>query len=205
MIKVLVVEDDFRVADLHAAFTRQVPGFTVAGIVHTAADARATIARRRPDLVLLDVYLPDATGLELLADLRTDTIMLTAAADPASVRAAFAAGALNYLIKPFTADDLRHRLTAYARYRGQLAVPSRTLKQDDVDRAMRLLHEGDHRPAPRTQSALTAGLVADALRAAPEPCSSAEIAAASAGPSTATPGPGEDPGISGHGDRLGRS
>jgi two-component system CitB family response regulator len=178
MIKVLVIEDDFRVADLHASFTRQVPGFTVVEIAHTAAEARAAVARRRPDLVLLDVYLPDAAGLVLLAELRVDTIMLTAAADAASVRAAFAAGALNYLIKPFTAEDLRHRLTAYARYRGQLAVPTLTLKQDDIDRAIRLLHEGDHRPAPRTQSAVTARLVADALRTSPEPRSSAEIAAA---------------------------
>jgi two-component system CitB family response regulator len=177
MIKVLVVEDDFRVADLHATFARQVPGFTVVDTAHTAAEARTAIARHRPDLVLLDVYLPDAAGLDLLAELRVDTIMLTAAADAGSVRAAFAAGALNYLVKPFTAEDLQHRLAAYARYRSQLAIPDHALKQDDIDRAVRLLHEGNHRPAPRTQSALTASLVADALRAATSPRSSADIAA----------------------------
>ena len=177
MIRTLVVEDDFRVADLHATFARQVPGFTVVDPAHTAAEARAAVARHRPDLVLLDVYLPDASGIALLAELTVDTIMLSAAADAATVRAAFAAGALNYLVKPFGAEALQQRLAAYARYRSQLALPDHALKQEEIDRAVRLLHEADRHPAARSQSALTARLVADALRTAVSPRSSAEIAA----------------------------
>ncbi|GDY31944.1 response regulator [Gandjariella thermophila] len=177
MIRVLVVEDDFRVAQVHAAFAERVPGFTVVGTASTAEEARGKIRDREPDLVLLDHYLPDSSGLALLAELTVDTIMLTAASDAASVRAAFAAGALNYLVKPFTAEQLGERLSAYARYRRHLSSLGRSVTQEEIDRALRLLHEGNRPPAPKGQSPVTARLVADALKAAEGPCSAAEIAA----------------------------
>jgi len=176
VIRVLVVEDDFRVAALHVDFTQRVAGFTVVGTARTAAEARTAIRERAPDLVLLDVYLPDESGLDLLAELDRDTIMLTAASDAVTVRRAYARGALNYLVKPFTAEQLADRLTAYAHYRAVL-LRDRTLNQDEVDRAIRLLHDGDRPAAPKGQSAVTVRLVADVLRAAGEPCSAAAVAA----------------------------
>lgn len=178
MIRVLVVEDDFRVANVHVAFTHRVPGFQVIGTALSAAEARRMIAELSPDLILLDAYLPDDNGLTLLAETDVDTIMLTAASDPATVRAACARGALNYLVKPFTAEQLADRLTAYARYRSLLAAARRQLSQDDIDRAVRHLHTGDRPATPKGQSAVTARLVADALRtAAGEARTAAEIAA----------------------------
>lgn len=176
MIRVLVVEDDFRVAQVHAAFAGRVPGFAVVGTASTAEEARRRIRELEPDLVLLDHYLPDCSGVGLLAELTVDTIMLTAASDATSVRAALAAGALNYLVKPFTAEQLGERLAAYARYRRYLSSLGRSVTQEEIDRALRLLHEGNRPPAPKGQSAVTAKLVADALRASAGPCSAAEIA-----------------------------
>ncbi len=104
-----------------------------------------------------------------------DTIVLSAASDAASVRTALARGALNYLVKPFGAVQLADRLAAYARYRKHLA-DGRALSQEDIDRAFRLLHEGDRIIAPKGQSPLTIRLVADNLRAAQSARSAAEIA-----------------------------
>jgi two-component system CitB family response regulator len=177
VIRVLVVEDDFRVAQVHSAFTERVPGFVVVGSARTAAEASAKIDDLGPDLVLLDTYLPDRSGIDLLAEISVDTIMLTAVSDAASVRAAFAAGALNYLVKPFTAEQLAERLLAYSRFHNQLSPPGRALSQEEIDRAVRTLHDGDHPHAPKGQSPVTAKLVADALRTADGPCSAAEIAA----------------------------
>lgn len=177
MIRVLVVEDDFRVARVHAEFTEQVPDYRVIGIAHTGAEARALLAEHAVELVLLDDYLPDCSGADLLAELRADAIMLTAASDAASVRAALAAGALNYLVKPFTAEQLRDRLLAYARYHRHLGRGDRAVSQDEIDQAMRLLHEGDRPPLPKGHSSVTATLVADALRAADQPRSASSIAA----------------------------
>jgi two-component system CitB family response regulator len=77
-------------------------------------------------------------------------IILSAATDAESVRAAVMRGALNYLVKPFTATQLADRLVAYARYRGRVAG-DRALSQDDIDHAFRTLHEGDASP-PRNGS-----------------------------------------------------
>jgi response regulator of citrate/malate metabolism len=175
MIRVLVVEDDFRVAQVHVDFTARVDGFTVAGTARTAADCRSFLAARPVDLVLLDSYLPDEPGLDLLAELTVDTIMLTAASDAASVRLALARGALNYLVKPFTAEQLGERLTAYRRYRTVLAG-DRHLEQEEIDRVWRLLHEGDRPAVPKGQSAVTVRLVSEALRHAGEPRTAAEVA-----------------------------
>lgn len=174
MIDVLVVDDDFRVAQVHAGFVDLVPGFRVAGRARTAADARAKAAGA--DLVLLDVYLPDESGLDLLPELAADVIMATAATDQESVRTAISRGALHYLIKPFTAAELGERLRAYARYRQRLGTGGQ-LTQADVDHAVRTLHEVSS-PEPRTvkgQSPVTSRLVAEALRRAAAPRSAAEV------------------------------
>jgi response regulator of citrate/malate metabolism len=175
VIRVLVVEDDFRVAQVHVDFTARVDGFTVAGTARTAAECRSFLAARPVELVLLDSYLPDEPGLDLLAGLTVDTIMLTAASDAASVRLALARGALNYLVKPFTAEQLGERLTAYRRYRSALAG-ERGLDQEEIDRGWRLLHEGDRPAVPKGQSAVTVHLVREALRHAGGPRAAAEVA-----------------------------
>jgi two-component system CitB family response regulator len=177
VIRVVVVEDDFRVAQIHVTFTERVQGFRVVGTARSAAEARSVIVEQRPDLVLLDCYLPDESGLDLLHELTTDVIILSAATDAASVRAAAMRGALNYLVKPFTATQLADRLVAYARYRGRVAG-DRALSQDDIDHAFRTLHEGDRITAPKGQSSATVRLVAAALRTATEPRSASDIAVA---------------------------
>jgi two-component system CitB family response regulator len=176
LIGVLVVDDDFRVAQVHSVFVSQVIGMTVIGVAHSAAEALRIARQDKPDLVLLDNYLPDRPGIELARDLAADVFMVTADSSAASIRAAFAAGALNYLIKPFSSDQLTLRLRAYARYRSLLGEHAAELTQHAIDRAMAALHEADRPPAPKGQSPVTARLVAEALQQAPEPRSAADLA-----------------------------
>ena len=176
MIRTLIVDDDFRVAGVHAGFVAEVPGFEVVGVARTAAEARVRVAELRPDLLLLDIYLPDQSGLTLLVELATDTVVLSAASDARTIRAAVRAGALNYLVKPFTRRQLADRLTSYARYRALLDT-ERGLAQADVDRAFRLLHEQDRTVAPKGQSPATSRLVSERLRSEGAPLSAAELAA----------------------------
>lgn len=178
MITVLVVDDDFRVAAVHATFVATVAGFSVVGSAHTAADAVALCHSLEPDLVLLDHYLPDRSGLEVCAELAgtgRDVIMVTADGAAESVRAALGAGALNYLVKPFSGDHLAGRLRAYARYRSR--VSQGTLTQEQVDAAMSALHEGNRPPTPKGQSPVTARLVRDFIGASAEPQTAADVAA----------------------------
>jgi response regulator of citrate/malate metabolism len=69
-IDVLVVDDDFMVARVHRAFVERVAPFRVAGVAGTGEQAVAAADELRPDLVLLDLYLPDTFGLDVIPRLR---------------------------------------------------------------------------------------------------------------------------------------
>ncbi|GAA3441844.1 response regulator [Planomonospora venezuelensis] len=180
MIKVLVVDDDFMVARIHGGYVARVPGFTVVGAVHTGEAAVAGAARHRPDLVLLDIYLPDMSGLDVLRTLRgarnpADVLVITAARDAATVRAAMHGGAVNYLIKPFTAGALTERLEQYAATRRRLAAIGAEACQEEVDRLFGAAGGGP--PLPKGLSTTTCALVAEVLREAGGDLSAAEAAA----------------------------
>lgn len=156
---VLIVEDDFHVGRLHAGFVDAVPGFRALPPAPTAAQGLNAIHAGRPDLVLLDVYLPDASGLDLLRTVDVDAMMLSAASDPETIRKALRHGALAYLIKPFSAEALQSRLRGYARYR-RLLAESGAVGQDRLEGAWQALHPGAPAAGPKTGSATEAAVLA---------------------------------------------
>jgi response regulator of citrate/malate metabolism len=172
---VLIVDDDFRVARLHARLVEDVPDFRVVGVAHTAEQARQLVAEHSPDLVLLDNYLPDQQGVELATHLGCDVLMVTADSSAALVRAAVAAGAVNVLVKPFTPERLAGQLSAYARYRGLLAFAD-DLGQQGVDRALAALRQASRASPPKGQSSVTARLVAERLRTSDAALTAADVA-----------------------------
>jgi response regulator of citrate/malate metabolism len=138
MIGVLIVDDDFMVAKVHSGFVAALDGFEVVGTAATGAAALAEVERLRPDLVLLDVYLPDMTGLEVLRRLRAmaspaDVIVISAARDVDSIRTALHGGVLHYLVKPFDRRTFEARLRDYVALRSELAELDEA-GQGDVDR-----------------------------------------------------------------------
>jgi diguanylate cyclase (GGDEF)-like protein len=85
----------------------------------SGADGLVLIEETRPDLILLDNEMPGVTGMEVLAQLRSDpalaripVIMETGSESNATLTACFAAGAVDYVRKPFTAAELRARVTS---------------------------------------------------------------------------------------------
>jgi len=132
---VLCVDDDFRIAGLHAEIVESTARFTSVGTVGTVRGALSLIATTKPDLVLLDAYLPDQSGLDLVRLLDADVIMVTAANDSQLIRRALRHGAFSYLVKPFDPELLVERLGAYARWRDAFATP-RALDQVSIDRML---------------------------------------------------------------------
>ncbi|MFF2363602.1 response regulator [Streptomyces sp. NPDC058122] len=181
MIEVLVVDDDTRVARVNAAYVERVPGFRVAGQAHSAAEAlRRMEELPRPDLVLMDHHLPDESGLAVVQEMRRrghqiDVIMVTAARDLTTVRAALRQGVLQYLVKPFPFAGLRAKLETYADLRRTLDRGG-TAEQSDVDLIFGAHSSGAVPDLPKGHSPATADLVRRALLNAEGSLSAQEVA-----------------------------
>ncbi|HWL25634.1 MAG TPA: response regulator, partial [Ureibacillus sp.] len=85
-IKAVIAEDDFRVADIHEKFLDRFEEIEVVGKALNAEQTIEILEKKKPNLLLLDVYMPDQLGSDLLPIIRQkykhiDIIMITAAAD----------------------------------------------------------------------------------------------------------------------------
>lgn len=137
MIRVLIVEDDVRIADLHCRFTMRVDSCEVVGVAHNLDDARIMIDALEPHLVLLDLYFPEGSGTDLLREIRlkgleTDVILITAAREVGPLKEAVRGGVFDYLIKPVSATRFHECLTKFSIYRSRISAGD-ALEQQDVD------------------------------------------------------------------------
>jgi len=136
-IEVLIVEDDPRIAEIHRRFTEKIEGFKVIATATTGEQAKEWLEVVQPNLVLLDVYLPDTKGIELIKFIRQnfqeiDVIMITAASEVDVVSFALRGGALDYIIKPLTFDRFKESLEIY-RIKIQKLKQSQELTQEQIE------------------------------------------------------------------------
>ena len=181
-IRTLVVEDEPLLADAHRAFVERVPGYACVGVAHDGVTALRLLAELPVDLVLLDVGLPDMTGLDVLRAVRArglpvDVIMVSSARDLDVVRGAVSGGAVQYLLKPFTFAGFRDKLERYAEYRRALPAEG-DAEQGDIDRALSQLRGSARAVLPKGLSDDTLAVVVQALRAAATPLSASDVSAA---------------------------
>lgn len=109
---VLIIEDEEDAAELFAEMMR-VSGFHVLKISNSAP-ALATIASEKPDVVILDIMMPEISGLDILRQIRRDpelshipVVVVSAKSMPADIKNGMEAGAFSYLTKPVGFLDLR--------------------------------------------------------------------------------------------------
>ncbi len=181
-VRVLIVDDDYHVAGIHAAYVQRTAGFTVVGQAGTASEARHQAAALRPDLVLMDVYLPDGNGLDVVRHLLEqadppDVIVISAARELEVVRASMRLGAVHYLVKPFGYRVLAERLQGYQRLRRHLAGLGGATEQSDVDELFGLMRSPDTASARPSKglSAPTLQLIRGAVRGSDSDVSAAEV------------------------------
>lgn len=175
-LDVVVVDDDFLVVKVHTRFVEMVPGFRVVATAATGHQALDAVAEHDPQLVLLDVHLPDMTGIEVLRRLRAEghdvgVLMVTAAREVEQVRAARTGGAFGYLVKPFGQPDLAARLEDFRAELERLEQVDEETGQEDIDSIFAGGQPGTSaRPAtlPKGLSAETGQLVLAAVREAPD-------------------------------------
>jgi two-component system CitB family response regulator len=181
-VRTLIVDDDFMVVRVHRAYTERVPGFEVVGVAHTGQEALVAVERLQPDLVVLDIYLPDMSGLEVLQELRRrrtalDAIMVTAAKDVESLRSAMAGGALRYIVKPFNFERFRETLQSYQRFIGRRSELGE-IEQEDVDRLYAAMGSPstEEAPLPKNLNRPTLELVVRWLQQQTETVSAQDVA-----------------------------
>lgn len=115
---VVIVEDEPYLAGLHRDFIEQYFPLRVVGIAATLQEARALLQQHQPRLVLLDNYLPDGQGVDLidsalLKSFDCSVIFLTAASDMQTCSRAMRNGAFDYLIKPVAFPRLQSSLERF--------------------------------------------------------------------------------------------
>ena len=169
-VRVLVVEDQPELAELHRISVDRVPGFVTVATARTGQAALAAVRRTEIELVLLDLYLPDAFGLDLLSGLRSglhpvDVIAVTSARDLPTVQGALSAGVVHYLLKPFSFAMLQDKLLRYREYREVTDGGGAAAGQHQVDALFATLHGPGPVALPKNLRQETLDLVAESLAA----------------------------------------
>ena len=133
-LRVLIVEDQIAMQQDLEEFFQQQPGFTVVGATGSVTNARTLIHSEMPDLLLLDIQLPDGTGFDILEQMppaQSKVIFLTAHQEFA-IRA-IRLGAIDYLLKPFDEQELKEAL--------QKVISAEPLLRDQINIALRSLNK----------------------------------------------------------------
>ncbi|NMM62650.1 response regulator [Clostridium sp. P21] len=118
MIEVMIIEDDPMVMEINSKFLKRTEGFDLYKSVSNLEDAKKFISIKKPDLILLDVYLPRENGIDFLKWIRSqemdiDIILITADKSIERIQEAFRYGVIDYLIKPFSFERFKESLIQF--------------------------------------------------------------------------------------------
>lgn len=138
MKRVLIVEDDPMVAMINKKYINSFEDFDVVDCVSKRGEFFDFLSKEEVDLIIMDVYMPGRTGLELLKEMRekgyvTDVIMVTAANSVEEVKKAFAYGVVDYLVKPFEFERLKEALEKYEA-RAVVFAEMESFQQNSIDK-----------------------------------------------------------------------
>lgn len=177
---VLLIEDDPMVQEVNRQFIEQVDGFKVIGHAPNGLEGIEFVRAHEPDLVILDMYMPNQDGLTTLQQIRsegfnTDIIAVTAASDMETVRRVLQHGAIDYIMKPFKFERIKQALENYLSFRAKLnEKPSMT--QKELDEILFQKSEEKLTSLPKGLHALTLENIKQYLSQQPSPVSAEEVA-----------------------------
>ncbi len=138
MIKTMIVEDDPMVRQINSKFLNKVKGFSLLKAATNLSEAKEFLENNTVDLILLDVFLPNENGIDLLKWLRkneilSDVILITADKSIDRIKDAFRYGVVDYLIKPFTFERFHEALDIF-KERLDSFNNSETIEQSELDK-----------------------------------------------------------------------
>ncbi|MDM5296985.1 response regulator [Bacillus pumilus] len=140
-IKVLLIEDDPMVQQVNKEFMMSVPGFQVVAVAGNGEQGIQLIKEIRPDLVVLDVYMPKKDGVKTLQEIRkqkiqVDVIVISAAKDKETIGVMLQNGARDYIIKPFKFERMKESLESYKAFKSKICTEAEFSQEmlDDIIR-----------------------------------------------------------------------
>lgn len=118
MLSVLIAEDDFRVASIHEQFLKKVRGTKLAGKTSNCKETLEAVQKYKPDLIILDNYMPDGLGIDLIEKIRginnsTDVILVSAANEKEYIETAVRKGVKGIIIKPASLERFVSTIQKY--------------------------------------------------------------------------------------------
>ena len=181
MVRVLIVEDDPMVAEINKKYIEKINGFKIIGMANDGESGYKMIKELKPDLLILDIYMPKISGLALLKRIRNegiliDAIMITAVKEPLEINEVLKLGAVDYLVKPFEFQRLKMALEGYKERVLKLTAKDH-FTQEDIDvltlgnRSKRIKFDLEKGIQQRTMDTIRKYLSAET-----EPKSAAEVA-----------------------------
>lgn len=137
MIRVAIAEDDFRVASIHERFLMKIEDVQVVGKTLTGEETLQFLEKEHVELLLLDIYMQDQLGTDLLPTIRRnyphlDVIMISAASEKELVETSLRNGVIDYIIKPVTLERFKSTIEYYKKRRRLLSADSE-INQDVID------------------------------------------------------------------------
>lgn len=145
MFKVLLVEDDPMVLEVNKQFVERVPGFEIIGTASNGTEGAERVRELQPHLVILDIYMPGQSGVELLQQIRNeqldvDAMIITAANDIPTIQRMLHQGAVDYIMKPFKFERVKEALENYRMMKQRLNKDVK-MSQADLDQLLRVKHQ----------------------------------------------------------------
>ncbi|MGJ9381488.1 response regulator [Salipaludibacillus sp. CF4.18] len=137
--RILIVEDDFRIADITSEFISKLDGFSIVGLTKSGEETLEFLKKNTPlpHIILLDVYIPDVKGLDLFWSIRKtyhqiDIIMVTATKEVTMIEDTLRGGIFDYIVKPVDFSRLKATLDRFKERRTFLDSKS-TMDQKEID------------------------------------------------------------------------
>jgi CitB family two-component system response regulator CitT len=181
-IKVAIAEDDFRVADIHEKFLKKFKEIEVIGKSLNGEQTLQILTEKIPDLLILDVYMPDMLGSDLLPIIRErfpklGIIMITAATDKAFLEKALGYGVEHYLIKPVHRERFDEVILEYIK-KHSLLTSRQDIDQNYVDHLFgnkKIEKVGKSKGLPKGIDEITLGKVKNTLQVKNQGLSAEEV------------------------------
>lgn len=135
MVTILLIEDDPMVREINRRFIEKIDGGKVIGFACNGVEGLSKIKKLQPDLVFMDIFMPEQDGIATLKKIReqnivVDVIAVTAANDMKTIQQVLQLGAFDYIMKPFKFERIKQSLEKYYSYRRKVKNEEEVTQSD---------------------------------------------------------------------------